>query len=266
MSASRHTSLVVITPCCRPELLRYVHGSVRFSLVTRWIIVFDADQVPRERLPVALLQDPRITLAATQANDSKYGNAQRHLGLQIARRMYPEDDPLIYFLDDDNVVHPAFYDVFHRFMWRRGVFYTFDQRRAWLTCYGKACVRAMMDTAMICLPLSFCPDWNPGSVYAEDYRFIQSVMRQYGDRHVYVNQVAAYYNALQSRALIRLLGSQQRSHLTMACMVVFITLAVAVRMILTNVCWLWELSFSESQRSQRSPGSGGNSFCLLKLR
>ena len=91
-----------------------------------------------------------------------------------------------------------------------------------------------MDTAMICLPLSFCPDWNPGSVYAEDYRFIQSVMRQYGDRHVYVNQVAAYYNALQSRALIRLLGSQQHNHLTIACLVLFITLAV----VLTNVRWL----------------------------
>ena len=234
MSARRHASLVVITPCCRPELLRYVHDSVRFSLVTRWIIVFDADQVPRENLPVALLDDPQITLVATQANDSKYGNAQRHLGLQIARTLYAGDDPFIYFLDDDNIVHPAFYDVFHRFMWRRGVFYTFNQRRAGLTCYGKSCVRAMMDTAMICLPLSFCPDWNPSSVYAEDYHFIQSVMRKYADRHVYVNQVAAYYNALQSRALTRLLGSQQHNHLTIACLVLFITLAV----VLTNVRWL----------------------------
>src|SRR4051812_34163468 len=108
MSIGSRASLVVITPCCRPELLRHVYGSVRLSIVTRWIIVFDADQVPREHLPAALLHDPQITLAATQADDSKYGNAQRHLGLRIARTLYREDDPFIYFLDDDNIVHPAF--------------------------------------------------------------------------------------------------------------------------------------------------------------
>lgn len=224
-------SLVVITPCCRPELLRYVYDSVRFSIVTRWIIVFDADQVPRENVPAALLHDPHITLAATHVDNSRYGNAQRHLGLQIARTLYFEDDPFIYFLDDDNIVHPAFYDLFQQVMWRRGVFYTFNQRRAGLTCYGKGCVRVMMDTAMICLPLSFCPEWKPSSVYAEDYHFIKSVVRKYGDRHMYVNQVAAHYNALQPRALTRLLGSQQRGHITMVCLAVFIMLAVAMKMI-----------------------------------
>jgi len=235
VAAGRRASLVVITPCCRPELLGHVRDSVRFSIVTRWIIVFDADQVPRENLPPAVLH-PQITLVATQAHDSRYGNAQRHLGLRIARKMYREDDPFIYFLDDDNLVHPAFYDLFHRFMWRRQVFYTFNQRRAWLTCYGKSCARVMMDTAMICLPLSLCPDWNPSSVYAEDYYFIRAVMRQHRDRHVYVNQIAAHYNALQPRALTRLLGSQQSRHATIAYVVVFITLAAAVRMILAR--WL----------------------------
>jgi hypothetical protein len=232
MSASRRAPLVVITPCCRPELLRYVHDSVRFPIVTRWIIVFDADQVPRAKLPAALLDDPHVTLVATQTEASKYGNAQRYLGLQIARRLYPEDDPFIYFLDDDNVIHPAFYELFERFMQKRGVFYTFDQQRAWLTCSGRSCVRVTIDTAMICLPLSFCPDWHPGSVYAEDYYFIQSVMRKYGDRHVYLNQVGAYYNALQPRAVTRLLGAQPRNHAAVAGMVMLITLAVSARKLL----------------------------------
>ena len=61
-----------------------------------------------------------------------------------------------------------------------------------------------MDTAMICLPLSLCPDWKASSAYAEDYYFIRSVMKQYRDRHVYLNHVAAYYNALQPRAVARL--------------------------------------------------------------
>jgi len=143
--------------------------------------------------------------------------------------MYPEDDPFIYFLDDDNIVHPGFYDLFHRFMWRRGVFYTFNQRRDWLTCYGKPCVRVMMDTAMICLPLSLCPEWNASSVYAEDFRFIRSVMKHHRDKHVYLNHVAAYYNALQPRALARLLGSQHQQICTItACLVVFITIAIRV--------------------------------------
>jgi hypothetical protein len=224
--------LVLITPCCRPELLPYVCESVLFSIVTRWIIVFDAEQVPRERLPSALLHHPQITLVATSVNASKYGNAQRHLGLQIARRMYNQDDPFIYFLDDDNIVHPTFYELFHRCMWRRDVFYTFNQRRNGLTCYGKSCIRGMMDTAMICLPLSLCPDWKPSFAYAEDYYFVQSVMRQYRHRHVYLKHVAAYHNALQPGLVTRWCGSQQRNH-RIAYIVVFllmVTIAVLILM------------------------------------
>jgi len=229
-SVSRRASLVVITPCCRLELLRHVHDSVRLSIVTRWIIVFDANQVPREHLPTVLLHHPQITLVATQDRKSKYGNAQRRLGLQIAKTLYQEDDPLVYFLDDDNLVHPAFYDLFRRFMWRREVFYTFNQQRDWLTCSGRFCARVTMDTAMICLPLSLCPDWKASSAYAEDYYFIRSVMKQYRDRHVYLNHVAAYYNALQPRAVARLLGSQQQRTYTIAASV-FIAIAITVLMI-----------------------------------
>src|SRR5262249_5508101 len=220
--------LVFITPCCRPELLAYVYESVLFSIVTRWIIVFDAEQVPHESLPSVLLHHPQITLVATKVKASKYGNAQRQLGLQIARTMYNQDDPFIYFLDDDNMVHPTFYDLFLWCMWSRGVFYTFNQRRNWLTCYGKSCVRGMMDTAMICLPLSFCPDWKPSSAYAEDYYFIKSVMKRYADRHVYLNHIAAHYNALHPSVLTRLFGSRQERNSRIAQMVVFVMMAIAV--------------------------------------
>ena len=106
--ASPGASLVLITPCSRPELLRQVYESVRFPIVTRWIIVFDAEQVPHEKLPARLRRHPQITLAATRVRSSRYGNAQRNRGLQIARTLYAHDNPLIYFLDDDNVVHPEF--------------------------------------------------------------------------------------------------------------------------------------------------------------
>jgi hypothetical protein len=226
-----HRLLVVITPCCRPQSLRDVHRSVRFSIVSHWIIVFDAEQVPRADVPRTWLHHPQILLCATTDARSKYGNAQRRFGLQIARTLYEEHDPLIYFLDDDNLVHPAFYDLFRRSMWRRGVFYTFNQRRDWLTCSGRFCARAMMDTAMICLPLSLCPDWQASAVYAEDFRFIRSVMRTYRSRHVHLNQVAAYYNALQPRAVARLIGAQQqRLNAYMAC--VLIAIAVTVMMLL----------------------------------
>ena len=226
--SSARASLVLITPCCRPELLGYVYESIRFSIVTRWIIVFDAEHVPHGKLPAELRRHPHITLAATKVGSSKYGNAQRNLGLQIARTMYGHDDPFVYFLDDDNIVHPAFYDLWHSRMSRRDVFYTFNQRHEWVTCYGRSCMRGMMDTGMICLPLSFCPDWAPSSAYAEDYRFIQAVMTQYSDRHVYLNHVAAYYNALQPGVLNRLFGSQHQRHHRTACVVVFAMIIAAL--------------------------------------
>ena len=67
--------------------------------------------------------------------------------------------------------------------------------------------------------------------YAEDYYFIRSVMRQYGDRRVYLNQVAAHYNALQPQALARLLGSQaERSYTIVACVVLAVTAAITLLM------------------------------------
>ena len=56
-------------------------------------------------------------------------------------------------------------------------------------------------------------------------------MKRYRDRHVYLNHVAAYYNALQPRAVARLLGSQQQRTYTIAASV-FIAIAITVLMIL----------------------------------
>jgi|SRR5579862_9379225 len=231
-AAVARASLVLITPCSRPELLCRVYESIRFSLVTRWIVVFDAEHVPHRTLPAELTRHPQITLAAMRVQSSKYGNAQRNLGLQIARTMYDHFDPLVYFLDDDTIVHPRFYDLLHSCMSRRDLFYTFNQRHEWLTCYGRSCLRGMMDTGMICLPLSFCPEWAPSAAYAEDYYFIQAVMKRYPHRHVYLNHVAAYYNALQPGVFNRLFGSQHQRHHGLACMVVLaMILAVLMQII-----------------------------------
>jgi hypothetical protein len=207
-TGSDRAPLVIITPCGRPQLLRSVYKSIQLGVVARWIIVFDADRVPHEELAKEF-NGPQITLAAVRVPGSKYGNAQRKLGVEIARALY-EDDALLYFLDDDNLVHPMFYRLFQQFMWRRDVFYTFDQRRSRLICSGKRCVRVMMDTAMICVPLSLCPDWRPSAEYAEDYHFVRSVMRAHRQKHVYLNSVAAYYNALQPGVLARVLGAQHQ--------------------------------------------------------
>jgi hypothetical protein len=208
-------SLILITPCSRPRHLGSILSSIRFSIVTRWIIVFDRERIPEQGLPAELYVHAQITLAATHVPTSHYGNAQRHVGLQMARTMTEEGDPLVYFLDDDTVIHPTFYELVQPWLSRRDLFYTFDQRHGWITFRGRRCLRGVMDTGMICLPLSFCPDWRPSAAYDEDFRFIRDVMRRHPRQHVYVNRVAAYYNALQPVVWRQLFGTRWGTFIAM---------------------------------------------------
>lgn len=92
---SRGRLISVITPVSRPHMLPLIQHSV--PIEAEWVLVTDG--------PCALPNGLRSHVVAVGPRTGGWGDAQRAIGLALASR------PLVYFLDDDNVMLPHLADL-----------------------------------------------------------------------------------------------------------------------------------------------------------
>jgi len=93
----------IITPCSRPENLTRIKLSINIPLENfRWIIVFDAEEVPELSIPKTDFNNTEFF--AHKNPDSCCGNAQRNFALDLV------EDGYVYFQDDDTLMHPEFWE------------------------------------------------------------------------------------------------------------------------------------------------------------
>ena len=94
--------ITIITPCCRSENLPTLFESIDFNHVEKWIIVYDTS---RERSYTwQFVNNPQII--ETDCNvEGTAGHPQRNYGLNYVT------SGSVYFLDDDNIIHPDFWKV-----------------------------------------------------------------------------------------------------------------------------------------------------------
>ena len=184
--------LTIITPCARPRNLEILLRSIDLDLIKQWIIVHDtAGQVE----PV--FDHPKITeIGHPTPPGGRAGHAQRNKGMSRVL------EGLIYFLDDDTVMHPQFWEILP-LMKDEEHFYTFDQQR-WDefvdvpggTFKGNVPAVTKIDSAQYVVPRHMC-----GTFIEDDYRadgfFIAEINCQYPGAHTYIPIVASYYNYLR---------------------------------------------------------------------
>jgi len=177
--------LTLITPCYRQKNLSKMHGSIRFDLIDKWIIVYDTTY--DRRYEKIYTDNPKILEVECSGGIS--GNPQRNYGLNLV------EDGHIYFLDDDNIIHPNFWFVATRLA--ADYFYTFDQLRD-----NKAEVLPgfniavdQIDTAMFIVHKNHVKNiqWCTDKYNADGY-FICDINNQNKKAHIYINIVACYYN------------------------------------------------------------------------
>ena len=161
--------------------------SINWGCVYRWTVVYDTSQ--QHNLEVGFADMPKIKEIFFQAEGVK-GNSQRNRALDDIKH------GLVYFLDDDNVIHPNFWKILPNIM--LGHITTFDQAR---TAHdggilkGDKVVVNAIDTAMFVIDRAligttrFLP-----SEYNADGIFAQEVLNQHPDSHVYIPEIAAFYN------------------------------------------------------------------------
>lgn len=160
------------------------------DMIHQWIIVYDSSN-NRRFSKLFLEYHPQILEVECPGGIS--GNPQRNYSLQLVQ------DGFIYFLDDDNIVHPTFWRIWPSL--DSTYFYTFDQQRPNNTIlHGNAIAVNKIDTAMFIVHKKHVGTirWRNDRYDADGY-FITDIFIQNPGAHRYLNVVASYYNYLHSR-------------------------------------------------------------------
>ena len=178
--------LTIITPCCRQNSIPNLYNSIRFDKISKWIIVYDTS---KDRQYTKLYNDPKIL--EVEVNKGISGNPQRNYAISLV------NDGFIYFLDDDNIMHPNFWAMLDILDSKN--IYTFDQMRTktGTVLQGNNICVGSIDTAMFLIHKKHVKDskWIE-HLYEADGHFITELNNNNRGAHVYINAICCYYNYL----------------------------------------------------------------------
>lgn len=179
--------LTIITPSIRPQFLSEVYKSINFDKITKWIIVYDtskgAEFVPQ------FTDNPKILeMECKKPNVS--GGTPRQEALKLINSGF------VYFLDDDNIIHPEFWNIIENI--EEDKFYTWNCQLLHTNekLYGNQCKTNTIDTSQFLVPRKMIGNIIWENIYAADGKFIEEIYNKNRDSFYYVNRVAAYYNYL----------------------------------------------------------------------
>ena len=187
--------ITIITPCCRPENLQLVKSSINFTYVDEWIIVYDGNRIDEN--PELFKNDGNHKIKEYLykcENGGVSGNPQRNYALDNITN----PDTLIYYLDDDNIIHSHFYMLLR--VIDNGSIYTFNQIGNGRDLKGCNICRGYIDTAMFIIPYNLCKNerWILDR-YDADFDYINQCYNNNNiNTHIYVNNYLAYYNAISN--------------------------------------------------------------------
>ncbi len=183
------TSITIITPCCRPKNLQALYDSIQFEYVTKWYIVYDTS---RGRSYTHTFKDhPKIQELECDRGIS--GNPQRNTALDLVKSGF------VYFLDDDNIVHPDFWDIIPTLEY--GKLYTWNQildEDENKTRKGYVVELNSIDTAQYIIPFEMINSkrWIEEE-YEADGIFISQIYKENPDNHKFIPFSLCYYNYLE---------------------------------------------------------------------
>jgi hypothetical protein len=194
--------IYIVTPCCRSKNLDTIEKSIDFSIIHKWYIVYDTSK--NRSYQKKYLNHPHIV--ELECSDvGRVGHAQRNFAINVI------EDGFIYFLDDDNIIHPDLYAELKNI--NKMFYYTWDQLRNkegdntdWVLfknekgkiLKGNKLKVQAIDTAQFMFPRDLIGDlrWDVND-YKADGIFIEKLNQLYPNRHVYIPRVLSYYNFIE---------------------------------------------------------------------
>jgi hypothetical protein len=177
--------LNIITPCSRQHNIEILYDSIDFDKITKWFIVYDTSN----GRTYTKMYEGHPKIIETECSGGISGNPQRNFALDLV------EDGFVYFLDDDNIIHPNFWSIADSL--NEKYFYTFDQLRdkREQILKGDLIERWRIDTAMFIIHKNHIREtkWI-NDKYDADAFFIIEVSQKNPGCHIYKNITASYYN------------------------------------------------------------------------
>jgi hypothetical protein len=176
--------ITIITPCSRPENIKKIKEKLQFEYIDKWIIVYDGKYVNS----IQGFSEPEINEHIFTDPISIKGTAQRNYGLSFV------ENGFIYFLDDDNIIHPDFYILLHFI--EDGKFYTFNQVQKNRLLRGNRIRVQAIDTSMFLIDSTLAKGilWKNNDVH--DGEYITEIHNNHRDKLVWINVILSFYNNL----------------------------------------------------------------------
>lgn len=185
--------LTIITPCSRPDNLSALAASIEpgrklFDLT--WRIVFDGARVEKVEFPGAIT-------SIVKDFDSNVGNAQKNAALDHTMSGW------VWFLDDDNLVHPDFFagmgEAIADYPQARGFIFQQVLPGGALREVGPENMRVgRIDLAQFCLRSELIGDTRFDiGIYEADGILIQKLYWSDPAEFEFIHKPLCYYNALR---------------------------------------------------------------------
>jgi hypothetical protein len=187
-----------ITPSIRPEnLLRLLQG-INFDYVNEWRIAYDGKKIKENPHVFKEENNPKI-IEEMVIGEGVNGNPQRNHILSTIKHK----DTFIYFLDDDNEVHPDIYRILR--IIDEGYMYTFNQylfddpRKV---RKGDKFKLRYIDSSQILIDYRLCNyiGWVC-DVYEADGAYICDNYRINKNKWVFIDNILSYTNSIQNRKI-----------------------------------------------------------------
>ena len=175
--------ITIITPCCRQDNLDILLDSLKFEYINEWIIVYDISKGDFKKK----FDHPKIS-EYFHTSMGISGNPQRNYALTKIKN----EHGYIYYLDDDNIIHPDFYTL----SLEPQKIYTFNQEHdGKLRLKGNRIKIGHIDTAMFLVSYQLVKDvrWNV-EAYAADGEYIKNCYLRNRTRWIHIDKTMCYYN------------------------------------------------------------------------
>ena len=187
--------ITIITPSIRPENLEKIKNSINFEYINEWIIVYDGNKIINN--PYLFKNENKISEYLHKNKKSIVGNSQRNFALENIKNK----NTYLYFLDDDNIIHPELYNLFDCL--EDNKIYTFNQKRPENIFPYKKELKGdkieifHIDTAMFLIDYNLCQNikWYIDKYNADGF-YIKECYDKNKDKWVFINNILSYYNIL----------------------------------------------------------------------
>jgi hypothetical protein len=185
--------ITIITPSCNIKNLPILYNSINFNKINKWIIVYDTT---KDSYIHSFSDHKQIIEVDCQSSiNGIVGNTQRNYGLSLV-----DDDNYIYFLDDDNIIHPDFWKIIDDL--EEDAIHTFNQYRDRDNyeniLLGNRIQVYCIDTAMFIIHKNMIGDirWQE-NLYEADGKFISDINSSGKYKHKYFSNYFCYYNYIK---------------------------------------------------------------------